>query len=79
MIYDRVAAPSGAPPNRLKQVPYERPSPGSRLHLLPIVQKIAGLGENPKNSRRIRKKVADLLAGARYENGIPVPDDPPEK
>ena len=34
-----------------------------------------------KSWRRIRapEKVAELLAGARYEDGRPVTDDPPEK
>jgi hypothetical protein len=33
------------------------------------------------DSRRIRapEKVAELLAGTRYQDGIQVPDDPPEK
>jgi putative transposase len=37
--------------------------------------------EAAKTWRRIRapEKVAELLAGARYEDGIPVPDDPPEQ
>lgn len=36
--------------------------------------------EAAKTWRRIRapKKVAELLTGARYEDGIPVPDDPPD-
>ena len=34
-----------------------------------------------KTWRRIRapEKVAELLGGARYEDGLPVPEDPPEK
>ena len=37
--------------------------------------------EAAKSWRRIRapEKVAELLAGTRYEDGIPVPDDPPEE
>ena len=36
--------------------------------------------EAAKTWRRIRapEKVAELLGGARYEDGIPVPDDPPD-
>lgn len=36
--------------------------------------------EAAKTWRRIRapEKVAELLGGARYDNGIPVSDDPPE-
>jgi putative transposase len=36
--------------------------------------------EAAKNWRRIRapEKVAELLGGARYKDGIPVPDDPPD-
>jgi transposase-like protein len=36
--------------------------------------------EAAKTWRRIRapEKVAELLGGARHEDGIPVPDDPPE-
>jgi hypothetical protein len=37
--------------------------------------------EAAKSWRRIRapEKVAELLAGTRYEDGLPVIDDPPEK
>jgi putative transposase len=37
--------------------------------------------EAAKSWRRIRapEKVAELLAGTRYEDGIPVTDDPPEQ
>lgn len=36
--------------------------------------------EAAKSWRRIRapEKVAELLDGFRYEDGLPVPDDPPE-
>jgi hypothetical protein len=36
--------------------------------------------EAAKRWRRIRapEKVADLLGGARYKDGIPVPEDPPD-
>ena len=37
--------------------------------------------EAAKTGRRIRapEKVADLLGGTRYHDGIPVTDDPPEE
>jgi hypothetical protein len=37
--------------------------------------------EAAKSWRRIRapEKVAELLAGPRYADGLPVPDDPPEE
>ncbi len=36
--------------------------------------------EAAKSWRRIRapEKVAELLRGVRYEDGVPVPDDPPD-
>ncbi len=51
----------------------------SRSTFLGLAFKLAE--EAAKSWRRIRapEKVAELLAGTRYEDGIPVTDDPPEK
>jgi transposase-like protein len=51
----------------------------SRTTFLGLAFKLAE--EASKSWRRIRapEKVAELLAGTRYEDGIPVPDDPPEQ
>jgi transposase-like protein len=51
----------------------------SRATFLGLAFKLAE--EAAKTWRRIRapEKVAELLAGMRYEDGIPVPDDPPEE
>jgi putative transposase len=50
----------------------------SRSTFLGLAFKLAE--EAAKSWRRIRapEKVAELLAGTRYANGLPVPDDPPE-
>ena len=50
----------------------------SRTSFLALAFKMAE--EAAKTWRRIRapEKVAELLGGARYEDGIPVPDDPPD-
>jgi transposase-like protein len=51
----------------------------SRTTFLGLAFKLAE--EAAKTWRRIRspEKVAELLAGTRYNDGIPVPDDPPEE
>jgi putative transposase len=51
----------------------------SRSTFLGLAFKLAE--EAAKSWRRIRApdKVAELLAGTRYADGLPVPDDPPEK
>jgi putative transposase len=51
----------------------------SRSTFLGLAFKLAE--EAAKSWRRIRapEKVAELLAGTRYEDGIPVADDPPEQ
>jgi transposase-like protein len=51
----------------------------SRATFLGLAFKLAE--EAAKSWRRIRapEKVAELLAGMRYQDGIPVPDDPPEE
>ena len=50
----------------------------SRATFLGLAFKLAE--EAAKTWRRLRapEKVAELLAGTRYQDGIPVPDDPPE-
>jgi len=51
----------------------------SRSTFLGLTFKLAE--EAAKSWRRIRapEKVAELLAGTRYADGLPVPDDPPEE
>jgi transposase-like protein len=51
----------------------------TRLTFLGLAFKLAE--EAAKTWRRIRapEKVAELLSGTRYNDGIPVPDDPPEE
>lgn len=51
----------------------------SRTTFLGLAFKLAE--EAAKTWRRIRapEKVADVLGGTRYQDGIPVPDDPPEE
>ena len=51
----------------------------SRSTFLGLAFKLAE--EAAKSWRRIRapEKVAELLAGMRYDDGLPVTDDPPEK